>query len=66
MRAERVETRRAAVGVRFMWPVTPIRIESFLSTTAQAAREVTELNALRSIRRKPVVAGMISEYHYAT
>jgi transposase InsO family protein len=29
------------------------------------SHDVTELNDLRSIRRKPVVAGMISEYHHA-
>ncbi|SDM25011.1 integrase core domain-containing protein [Nonomuraea jiangxiensis] len=31
----------------------------------QPSRDVTELDDLRSIHRKPVVAGMISEYHYA-
>jgi transposase InsO family protein len=31
----------------------------------QSARDVTDLNDLRSIRRKPVVASMISEYHHA-
>ncbi|MFD9947467.1 integrase core domain-containing protein [Nonomuraea sp. NPDC059023] len=34
-------------------------------TAMQCARDVTELNDLRSIRRRPVVAGMISEYHHA-
>ncbi|GAA3704278.1 hypothetical protein GCM10022224_082320 [Nonomuraea antimicrobica] len=34
-------------------------------TATQPARDVTDLNDLRSIRRKPVVAGMISEYHHA-
>ncbi|MBB3724365.1 integrase core domain-containing protein [Nonomuraea dietziae] len=31
---------------------------------AQPARDMTNLNDLRSIRRKPVIAGMISEYHH--
>ncbi|MCF6475762.1 integrase [Nonomuraea sp. MG754425] len=31
----------------------------------QPSRDVTELDDLRSIRRKPVVAGMIGEYHHA-
>ncbi|MFC5827975.1 integrase core domain-containing protein [Nonomuraea insulae] len=31
----------------------------------QAVRDVTELNDLRFIRRKPVVTGMINEYHDA-
>ncbi|MGV9385069.1 integrase core domain-containing protein [Nonomuraea sp. NPDC003707] len=31
----------------------------------QPACDVIDLNNLRSIRRKPVVAGMISEYHHA-
>ncbi|MEV4020451.1 integrase core domain-containing protein [Nonomuraea angiospora] len=31
----------------------------------QPARDVTELNDLRSIRRRPVVAGTISEYPHA-
>jgi hypothetical protein len=31
----------------------------------QPARDVTDLDDLRSIRRKPAVAGMISEYHHA-
>jgi putative transposase len=31
----------------------------------QPFRDVTELDDLRSIRRKPVVAGMISGYHHA-
>ncbi|MDX3103719.1 integrase core domain-containing protein [Nonomuraea angiospora] len=30
-----------------------------------STRDVTDLNDLRSIRRKPVVAGTISEYHHA-
>jgi transposase InsO family protein len=30
----------------------------------QSARDVTDLNDLRSIRRKPVVAGTINEYHH--
>ncbi|GAA3470414.1 integrase core domain-containing protein [Nonomuraea roseola] len=34
-------------------------------TATQFARDVTELNDLRSIRRRPVVAGVISEYHHA-
>ncbi|MEV4360045.1 hypothetical protein [Nonomuraea sp. NPDC049625] len=34
-------------------------------TATQAARDVTDLNDLRSVRRKPVVAGMISEYRHA-
>ncbi|MET9248787.1 integrase core domain-containing protein [Nonomuraea sp. NPDC003709] len=34
-------------------------------TATQAVRDVTDLNDLRSIRRKPVVAGMISEYRHA-
>ncbi|TMR94075.1 transposase [Nonomuraea basaltis] len=32
-------------------------------TATQSPRDVTDLNDPRSIRRKPVVAGMISEYH---
>ncbi|MGW0443793.1 integrase core domain-containing protein [Streptosporangium sandarakinum] len=35
-----------------------------LDTATQSTRDVTELNDLRSIRRRPV-AGMISEYHHA-
>ncbi len=35
------------------------------NTATQPARDVTDLNDLRSIRRKPVVAGMISEYRHA-
>jgi putative transposase len=31
----------------------------------QSIRDLAELHDLRSIRRKPVVAGMINEYHYA-
>ncbi|MGN9789179.1 hypothetical protein ACTMTF_47865, partial [Nonomuraea sp. ZG12] len=31
----------------------------------QPSRDVTELDDLRSIRRKPVVAGLINEYHHA-
>ena len=31
----------------------------------QPARDVTDLNDLRSIRRKLVLAGMISDYHHA-
>ncbi|MEU4233259.1 integrase core domain-containing protein [Nonomuraea sp. NPDC026600] len=31
----------------------------------QPARHVADLNDLRSIRRKPVVAGTINEYHHA-
>ncbi|MCG5216491.1 integrase core domain-containing protein [Streptosporangium soli] len=31
----------------------------------QPARHVTDLNDLRSIRRKPVVTGVINEYHHA-
>ncbi|MEV6866359.1 hypothetical protein AB0M44_35875 [Streptosporangium subroseum] len=30
----------------------------------QPARDVTDLNDLQSIRRKPVAAGTISEYHH--
>ncbi|MEU4332971.1 integrase core domain-containing protein [Nonomuraea dietziae] len=31
----------------------------------QPVRDVNELNDLRSIRRKPVAMGMVSEYHHA-
>jgi hypothetical protein len=31
----------------------------------QYSRDVTDLDDLLSIRRKPVVAGTISEYHHA-
>jgi hypothetical protein len=31
----------------------------------QSTRDVTDLNNFRSIRRKHVVAGAISEYHHA-
>ncbi|MFC5828503.1 integrase core domain-containing protein [Nonomuraea insulae] len=31
----------------------------------QPTRDVTKLNGQRTVRRKPVVAGMISEYHHA-
>ncbi|SEH03952.1 hypothetical protein SAMN05444920_14922 [Nonomuraea solani] len=31
----------------------------------QPAHDVTDLNDLRSIRRKPVVAGTINEYRHA-
>ncbi|MFB4285871.1 MULTISPECIES: integrase core domain-containing protein [unclassified Nonomuraea] len=31
----------------------------------QPSRDVTDLNDLRSIRRKPVVTGVINEYHHA-
>ncbi|WP_272896017.1 integrase core domain-containing protein [Nonomuraea sp. MG754425] len=31
----------------------------------QPARDVTDLNDLRSIHRKPVVTGTINEYHHA-
>ncbi|MEV6040535.1 integrase core domain-containing protein [Nonomuraea sp. NPDC052116] len=34
-------------------------------TSTQPARDVTDLNDLRSIHRKPVVAGTINEYHHA-
>jgi hypothetical protein len=34
-------------------------------TATRPARDVTDLNDLRSIHRKPVVAGMISEYRHA-
>ncbi|MEV1173387.1 integrase core domain-containing protein [Nonomuraea sp. NPDC049784] len=34
-------------------------------TATQPTRDVTELNDLRSIRRKPVIAGMIGEYHHS-
>ncbi|MFE0151048.1 integrase core domain-containing protein [Nonomuraea sp. NPDC059007] len=34
-------------------------------TATQSTRDTTELNNPRSIRRRPVVAGMISEYHHA-
>ncbi|MFI6184126.1 integrase core domain-containing protein [Nonomuraea sp. NPDC051191] len=34
-------------------------------TATQSARDVTELNGLRSIRRRLVVAGVMSEYHHA-
>ncbi|MFI7127406.1 integrase core domain-containing protein [Nonomuraea sp. NPDC050153] len=34
-------------------------------TAMQPERDVTDLDDLRSIRRKPVVAGMISEYQHA-
>jgi transposase InsO family protein len=33
--------------------------------STQPARHVTDLNDLRSIRRKPVVAGTINQYHHA-
>jgi putative transposase len=33
--------------------------------TTQPARDVTELNDLRSIRRKPIATGTINEYHHA-
>jgi transposase InsO family protein len=32
---------------------------------AQPAHDVTDRNDQRIVRRKPVVAGMISEYHHA-
>ncbi|GAA3684865.1 hypothetical protein GCM10022224_056980 [Nonomuraea antimicrobica] len=35
------------------------------NVATQPARHLTELNNLRSIRRKPVVTGMISEYLHA-
>ncbi|MEU7894108.1 integrase core domain-containing protein [Nonomuraea sp. NPDC049152] len=34
-------------------------------TATQSARDVAELNDLRTVCRRPVVAGMISEYHHA-
>ncbi|MFI6505804.1 hypothetical protein [Nonomuraea typhae] len=34
-------------------------------TATQPVRDVTELKDLGSIRRRPVVAGMINEYHHA-
>jgi transposase InsO family protein len=34
-------------------------------TETQPTRDAAELDGLRSIRRKPVVAGVISEYHHA-
>jgi hypothetical protein len=36
---------------------------SYIAT--QPARDVTDLNDLRSIHRKPVVTGVINEYHHA-
>ncbi|MEW1837136.1 integrase core domain-containing protein [Nonomuraea angiospora] len=41
------------------------RLQRPPDTATQAARDVTDLNDLRSIRRKPVVAGMISECRHA-
>ncbi|MEV1169914.1 integrase core domain-containing protein [Nonomuraea sp. NPDC049784] len=35
------------------------------NTSMQSARDVTDLNDLRSIRRKPVATGTINEYHHA-
>jgi putative transposase len=35
------------------------------NTATQPARDVTELNDLRSIHRKPVATGTINEYHHA-
>ncbi|SDM25408.1 Integrase core domain-containing protein [Nonomuraea jiangxiensis] len=35
------------------------------NTSTQPARDVTDLNDLRSIRRKPVATGTINEYHHA-
>jgi len=34
-------------------------------TATQSTWDVTKLNDLRSIRRRPIVAGMINEYHHA-
>ncbi|MEU7897685.1 hypothetical protein AB0B45_33110 [Nonomuraea sp. NPDC049152] len=34
-------------------------------TATQPIQDVTHLNDLRTVRRKPVVAGLISEYHHA-
>jgi hypothetical protein len=34
-------------------------------TETQPTRDIPELTDLRSIRRKPVVEGMISQYHHA-
>ncbi|MGW4798530.1 integrase core domain-containing protein [Nonomuraea sp. NPDC004297] len=41
------------------------RCQRPLDIATQSSRDVTELDDLRSIRRKPVVAGMIGEYHHA-
>jgi transposase len=54
----------AVLGLQVAPPATPVPATTTPDTETRPTRDVTNLNDLRSTRRRPVVTGVINEYHH--